>query len=154
MEKEREKNPNFLVSFWGSIISPLGIQEVSDSLLVFLNSYFCLLFFYRVKGWVWAWVWGCACKGEPGILIRKVSGGIWLAHQWHCELIPQKGPETSMMWTFLARSLPEKLTWSYFHLNLFLVWSLSADPWFFCIYIVTDPLFSLLKAAGSKVNEL
>lgn len=69
--KERERSPSFLVSFWGSIISLLAIQEVwilfSDSLPVFVNSYFCLPIFCRVKGWVWAWLWGCAYKGEQKV---------------------------------------------------------------------------------------
>lgn len=49
------------------MIIPLAIQEVPGSLLVFLNSYFCLLFCCKQKGQVWAWLWGCAYKGEQEV---------------------------------------------------------------------------------------
>lgn len=152
--KERERSPSFLVSFWGSIISLLAIQEVWILFRSLWTVTFVCLSFAE-----WRDEYGLGFGGvltkvsrRSGVLIRKVSGGIWLAHWWHCELIPQKGAETSMMWTFLAGSLTEKSTWSYFRFRCVSCMIFVSWPLIFCVYIVTDPLFRALKTPGSKVN--
>lgn len=83
--KERERSPSFLVSFWGSIITPLAIQE---SLILFQSLWtvtFVCFSFAKWRGKSGLGFGGVLSKvsRKSGVLIRKVSGGIWLAHP-HC----------------------------------------------------------------------
>ena len=118
--EQRKKWKSFLVSFWGSIISPHAIQGVPGSLPVFCEQVllFALLQCGRVSMGLALGVSLQRRAEKSGVLIKNASGGIWLAYRCPRELIPQKGSWSkyyvNISGISCAGSQTEKLMWSFF----------------------------------------
>ena len=150
--EQRRKWKCFLVSFWGSIISPHAIQGVPGSLPVFCEQLLLFALLLQCERVSMGLALGVSLERraeKSGVLIKKVSGGIWLAHRCPHELIPQKGSRSKYYVNFsgisCAGSQTEKLIWSFFcsksvSCMIFVSWPLIS-----CIYIVTDPLFQCFE---------
>lgn len=150
--EQRKKWKSFLVSFWGSIISPHAIRGVPGSLPVFCEQ----LTFVCLSSAMWKGEYGLGFGGVLTKTSRKVRSpyqeSLW--RNLACMLVSPWANTTKrilkqvlyeLYWHKLCRKSDWKVNVVFFCFKsvscmIFVSWPLIS-----CIYIVSDPLFQCFE---------